>query len=91
MGKNSQLNQMSKKDILNSLLMQQNQSSATMNRLIVALAQAAKISPEEFAKFFVDSKAGQEYADKLNSAIDATILEQQKSSTPAKTEEHTHE
>ncbi len=77
MSKSSQLNQMSKKQILDSLLYQQQQGTATVNRLLIALAQAAKISPEEMAKFFVEASSGQEFADKLNKAIDDEIMKKQ--------------
>lgn len=80
MSKSSQLNQMSKKQILDSLLYQQQQGTATVNRLLIALAQAAKISPEEMAKFFVEASSGQEFADKLNKAIDDEIMKKQASS-----------
>lgn len=61
---------MSKKEILQALAHQQQQDSVAMNRFLIALAQAANVKPEEFAKHFMDGEASREYADKLNIAID---------------------
>lgn len=71
---------------MNSLMQQQNQSTATINRLLVALAQASKVDVKDLAKYFVDSSGGQKYADELNSAIDAEFARLNSKQTPVKEE-----
>ncbi len=68
-------------------MQQQNQSTATINRLLVALAQASNISTKDLAKAFVDSGAGQKYADELNSAIDAEFARVNSKQMPVKEED----
>jgi protein-disulfide isomerase-like protein with CxxC motif len=83
MSKRDQLNNMSKKEILQALAYQQNQDMAAMNRFLIALAQAAGIKPEEFAKYFMSQDANREYAEKLNAAIDAQAQAAQSKEAPA--------
>jgi hypothetical protein len=67
----SQLNNLSKRQILESLLYEQNQSNATLSRLITAVARTAGIDPEKLAENFIDDKANQEYVTKFNTEIKA--------------------
>ena len=83
MSKRDQLNNMSKKEILHALAYQQQQDSAAINRLLIALAQAAGIKPEEFAKFFIEQEGNRAYAEKLNQAIDALAQQTQTEAAPA--------
>lgn len=67
----SQLNNLSKRQILESLMYEQNQSNATLSRLITAVARTAGVDPEKLAEHFIDDKANQEYIDKFNTAVRA--------------------
>jgi len=68
MGK-SQINQLSKRQILESLMQEQNQSSVTLSRLITAVARTANVDPLKLADMFVDDKGNQEYVEKFNTAV----------------------
>lgn len=65
----SQLNNMSKKEILQSLMYEQNQSNATLSRLITAAARTAGVDPEKLAQVFTEDKDNQEYVEKFNAAV----------------------
>lgn len=67
----SQLNNLSKRQILESLMYEQNQSNATLSRLITAVARTAGLNPEKLAEHFIDDKANQEFIDKFNSSVKA--------------------
>lgn len=66
---NSQLNQLSKRQILESLMQEQNQSNVTLSRLITAVARTAGIDPVKLADLFVDDQGNQEYVEKFNTAV----------------------
>jgi len=70
MANKSQLNQMSKKQILQSLAYQQQSDYSTLNRMMVALARTAGVSPEDMARNFTDHEANSKFADSLNQALD---------------------
>lgn len=67
----SQINQLSKRQILESLMYEQNQSNATLSRLITAVARTAGIDPEKLAENFIDDKANQEWVEKFNQGVKA--------------------
>lgn len=67
----SQINQLSKRQILESLMYEQNQSNATLSRLITAVARTAGIDPEKLAENFIDDKTNQEWVEKFNLAVKA--------------------
>lgn len=74
MSSKSQVNKMSKKELLESLSYQQYQDTAMLNRFFIALARTANVSPEDLAKSFVDQAGNAEFASKLNAAIDALAV-----------------
>lgn len=65
----SQLNNMSKKEILQSLMYEQNQSNATLSRLITAVARTANVDPEKLAEMFTQDKENQDYVEQFNAAV----------------------
>lgn len=65
----SQLNQLSKRQILESLMQEQNQSNVTLSRLITAVARTAEIDPLKLAELFTDDQGNQEYVEKFNKAV----------------------
>ena len=67
----SQINNLSKRQILESLMYEQNQSNATLSRLITAVARTAGVNPEKLAEMFIDDKANQEYVGKFNLGVKA--------------------
>ena len=67
----SQLNNLSKRQILESLMYEQNQSNATLSRLITAVARTAGVDPDVLAANFIDDKANQEYVEKFNAGVKA--------------------
>jgi hypothetical protein len=67
----SQLNQLSKRQILESLMYEQNQSNATLSRLITAVARTAGVDPEKLAEMFTEDKANQDYVEKFNAGVKA--------------------
>jgi hypothetical protein len=68
MGK-SQINNLSKRQILESLMYEQNQSNATLSRLITAVARTAGVDADKLAEMFIDDKANQDYVEKFNLAV----------------------
>ena len=68
----SQLNNLSKRQILESLMYEQNQSNSTLSRLITAVARTAGLEPERLAEIFIDDKANQEWVEKFNLAVKAS-------------------
>lgn len=83
MSTKSQLNNLSKREILESLLARQQQDSSTVNRLVLALALAAGISAEALAEKFADAQATGEFAAQFNKALDAEFTKRQQASAPA--------
>lgn len=71
----SQLNNLSKRQILESLMYEQNQSNATLSRLITAVARAAELDPLKLAEIFIDDKGNQEYIDTFNMQVKAKHAE----------------
>ncbi len=67
----SQLNNLSKRQILESLMYEQNQSNATLSRLVTAVARTAGLDPEKLAEHFIDDKGNQEFIDKFNLSVKA--------------------
>ncbi len=67
----SQINNLSKRQILESLMYEQNQSNATLSRLITAVARTAGVDAEKLAEMFIDDKANQEYVEKFNAGVKA--------------------
>lgn len=65
----SQLNNLSKRQILESLMYEQNQSNATLSRLVTAVARTAGLDPEKLAEHFIDDKGNQEFIDKFNLSV----------------------
>ncbi len=65
----SQLNNMSKKEILQSLMYEQNQSNATLSRLITAVARTANVDAKKLAEMFTQDKENQEYVEQFNVAV----------------------
>lgn len=70
MSNKSQLNQLSKREILESLLQRQQQESSTLNRLVIAVAMAAGLEPEAVAAKFADSTASANFVERFNKALD---------------------
>lgn len=67
----SQINNLSKRQILESLMYEQNQSNATLSRLITAAARTAGVDPEKLAEMFTEDKENQDYVEKFNAAVKA--------------------
>lgn len=65
----SQLNNMSKKEILQSLMYEQNQSSATLSRLITAVARTAGVDAKKLAEHFTQDKENQEFVEVFNNTV----------------------
>lgn len=76
----SQLNNMSKKEILQSLMYEQNQSNATLSRLITAVARTAGVDPEKLAEMFTQDKENQEFVEKFNQGVKAKHVAKQEES-----------
>jgi hypothetical protein len=87
----SELNNMSKRQILESLMYEQNQSNATLSRLITAVARTAELDPGKLAEIFIDDKGNQEFIDTFNMAVKAkhaaAHTEQQPPAAPAESAE----
>lgn len=79
----SQLNNLSKRQILESLMYEQNQSNATLSRLITAVARTAGIDPEKLAETFIQDKENQEYVEKFNLGVKAKHASNHPSETPS--------
>lgn len=69
MSNKTQLNQLSKREILESLFERQQQDNSTLNRLVLAVALAAGLKPEEVAKKFMDAVATGTFADEFNKTL----------------------
>ena len=67
----SQINNLSKRQILESLMYELNQSNATLSRLITAVARTAGVDADKLAEMFIDDKANQEYVEKFNAGVKA--------------------
>lgn len=65
----SELNRLSKRQILESLYQEQSQGNATLSRLVTALARSLNVNPEELAKNFHDNEGNQAYVVQFNNAI----------------------
>ncbi len=76
---NSELNKLSKRQILESLYYEQNQATATLSRFFTAIARLQGISPEDLAKAFAEDEKNQEYVQKFNQ----TLREQQAKDAPS--------
>ncbi len=70
----SQLNNLSKRQILESLMYEQNQSNATLSRLVTAVARTAGLDPKKLAEHFIDDKANQEFIDIFNTEVKSQHL-----------------
>ncbi len=81
MSNKSQINQLSKREILEGLLSRQQQDNATVNRLVIALAMLSGQSPEALAKSFADSAGTADFAAQFNKALDDEFSK--KSTTPS--------
>jgi len=80
----SELNKLSKRQILESLYYEQSQSTATLSRFFTAIARLQGITPEDLAKAFAEDEKNQEYVQKFNQ----TLRELQKpKDDPNKTEQ----
>jgi uncharacterized protein YdiU (UPF0061 family) len=71
MSKSSQINQLSKRQILESLMYEQNQSSVTLSRLITAVARTSGLDPVKLADMFTDDKGNQDFVETFNNAVKA--------------------
>ncbi len=60
---------MSKKEILQSLMYEQNQSNATLSRLITAVARTAGVDANKLAEMFTQDKENQDYVEQFNVAV----------------------
>lgn len=69
MSNKTQLNQLSKREILESLFERQQQDNSTLNRLVLAVALAAGLKPEDVAKKFTDAVATGAFADEFNKTL----------------------
>lgn len=78
----SQLNNMSKRQILESIMYEQNQSSVTLSRLITAVARTAGLAPEKLAEMFIDDKGNQEFVEQFNNAVKAKHAEKHPANQP---------
>jgi hypothetical protein len=89
----SELNKLSKRQILESLYYEQNQATATLSRFFTAIARLQGISPENLAKAFAEDEANQEYVKKFNETLrelqaksaaqpDSAALEEAAADTP---------
>lgn len=67
----SQLNNLSKRQILESLYYEQNQSNATLSRLITAVARTMNVDPVKLAETFIDDKGNQEFVETFNTSVKA--------------------
>ena len=67
----SQINNMSKREILESLMYEQTQSNATLSRLITAVARTSNLDPLKLAEAFIDDKGNQEFIDTFNLQVKA--------------------
>lgn len=65
----SEINKLSKRQILESLYYEQNQSSVTLTRLVTAIARLQNVKPEDLAKAFAEAEANQEFVQKFNDAL----------------------
>jgi|GEM_PF-998900 len=65
----TELNKMSKRQILESLYYEQSQSTATLSRFFTAIARLQGIKPEDLAKAFSEDEANQEYVQKFNATL----------------------
>ncbi|MBL8031364.1 MAG: hypothetical protein JNK33_03510 [Candidatus Doudnabacteria bacterium] len=83
MSNKSQLNNLSKREILESLLARQQQDSSTVNRLVLALALAAGVSAEALAEKFADGTVSGEFAARFNKALDAEFAKRQQADVSA--------
>lgn len=54
---------------------EQNQSNATLSRLVTAVARTAGLDPEKLADIFIDDKANQEWVEKFNVAVKSKHVE----------------
>ncbi len=89
MAKN-QLNNLSKRQILESLMYEQNQSNATLSRLVTAVARTAGLDPEKLAEHFIDDKGNQEFIDKFNLSVKSHHASVHKDGDHAGHEGHDH-
>ncbi|MEZ4180370.1 MAG: hypothetical protein R3B41_02565 [Candidatus Doudnabacteria bacterium] len=87
----SQLNNLSKRQILESLMHEQTQSNATLSRLITAVARTANLDPKKLSEMFVDDKGNQEYIDKFNAEVRAQHSSEHQKVTAETPEEKTDE
>ncbi|MBP9686985.1 MAG: hypothetical protein KBD66_04270, partial [Candidatus Doudnabacteria bacterium] len=69
----SQINNLSKREILESLLSRQQQDVSTLNRLVVSVAMAAGLDPEVIAEKFADPNLTTDFANTFNKALDAAF------------------
>jgi hypothetical protein len=67
----SQINQLSKRQILESLQYEQAQSSSTLSRLAMAIARASGMTAEQLADAFVADEANQTFVNDFNTAVKA--------------------
>ena len=88
----SQLNNLSKRQILESLMYEQNQINATLSRLITAVARTAGLDPEKLAEHFIDDKANQEFVDKFNTGVKSkhTAVHKDEVNIAGSSQEHDH-
>jgi prolyl-tRNA editing enzyme YbaK/EbsC (Cys-tRNA(Pro) deacylase) len=65
----SEINKLSKRQILESLYYEQSQSTATLSRFFTAIARHQGISPEDLAKAFSADEDNHQYVEKFNQAL----------------------
>lgn len=78
----SQLNSLSKREILESLLSRQQQDVSTLNRLVVSVAMAAGLDPEVIAEKFADPNLTTDFANTFNKALDAAFQKRNAAAAP---------
>ena len=80
MSNKSQINQLSKREILESLSYRQQQESSTLNRLIVAVAVASGMEPEAVAVKFADGASMSGFIERFNKALDQEFAKREEAS-----------
>jgi hypothetical protein len=65
----SEINKLSKRQILESLYYEQNQSTTTLSRFVTTVARMQNIDPVELAKAFNDDALNQDYIKRFNDAL----------------------
>jgi hypothetical protein len=79
----SELNKLSKRQILESLYYEQSQSTATLSRFFTAIARIQGINPGDLAKAFAEDEKNQEYVQKFNTTLREMQAEKSQANKPS--------